>query len=491
LVLGAEGTPMKRVKNFIKNNILLVTNIIIIVIGAIFAIVLSVNSLKSIIKKDMENTTSALFDGVYTSISDVLEYTVNYTNGMCNDYFLQEMLDLEDEMDEAEFEDMMAKYLERNRAANNWEGAYLISCKTNKYYTPDGVGKIVDPENNEYDVWYKNFIESGMEYGSDLTYDEFNDQEYVIFTDRVMRINGEVRAVLGCAIYLTDITDDMKHCADEYNVDVCLTDVDGNTTLDINGINLVESYYSRYYTNDMVERDQIYTDDGYIIRRYIPNLGMYLVVRNNHYSLSEKFIKIFRGAVIYAFVMILILTCLNFYRFRGEKAVLKSNIYTDFLTQISNVKGLQTNIKTFISGGNSKEIGGSMFILDIDNFKQINDNFGHRKGDEVLHMFANELSKAFRAGDIVGRLGGDEFMVFSPTLNEYDHIENKAQELKELFQWTISEAGKAVNISVSIGVAIYPKDGATYEELYKTADKALYYVKEHKKDGYCIYGKIS
>ena len=130
-----------------------------------------------------------------------------------------------------------------------------------------------------------------------------------------------------------------------------------------------------------------------------------------------------------------------------------------------------------------------MFIFDIDNFKMINDTFGHTKGDEFLKKFANELSKAFRAGDIVGRLGGDEFMVFSPTLTNKENIEKKALELVDLFNWTIEEEDKKVKMSVSIGVSVYPKDGNSYEELYKAADKALYYVKKRDKNGYSIYGK--
>ncbi|SEG00884.1 diguanylate cyclase (GGDEF) domain-containing protein [Lachnospira multipara] len=480
---------MNRVNNFIKGNKLLITNIIIIILGSIFAFIMSYFCIKSIMRKDVANTTNALFDGIYGNVNAILAYPINYTNGMSNDYLLQSILDKEDEMPEDEFEAVMAQYLENIRNANNWETAYLLSCDTNKYYTPSGLSKLVDSENDEYDVWYENFIESGLEYGADITYDELNPEEYVIFIDRRMEVDGELRAVLGCAIYLSDIMDFMNYCYQQYDVEVYLTDTEGNVVLDINSVNLVESYKDRNETDIVNKEEHMYTEDGYIIKNYVPDLGMYLVVKNSKYTLSGKFIKIFRGAVIYVVTMIMVLTIMNFYRFREEKAVLKNNIYTDFLTQISNVKGLQTNIKTFINGTNSNKIGGSMFIFDIDNFKMINDTFGHARGDELLKKFAKELSKAFRAGDIVGRLGGDEFMVFSPTLtNKYD-IEKKALELVDLFNWSIEEEDKKVKMSVSIGVSVYPKDGNSYEELYKAADKALYYVKKRDKNGYSIYGR--
>ena len=480
---------MNRVNNFIKSNKLLITNIIIIIIGFIFASIMSYSCIKSIMRKDVASTTNALFDGIYRNVNAILAYPINYTNGMSNDYLLQSILDKEDEMPEDEFEAVMAQYLENIRNVNNWETAYLVSCDTNKYYTPSGLSKLVDSEEDEYDVWYENFIESGLEYGADITYDELNPEEYVIFIDRRMEVDGELRAVLGCAIYLSDLMDFMNYCYQQYDVEVCITDIEGNVILDINDVNLVESYKDRNETDIVDKEEHIYTKNGYIIKSYVPDFGMYLVVKNSKYTLSEKFIRIFRGAVIYVVIMIMVLTIMNFYRFRKEKAVLKNNIYTDFLTQISNVKGLQTNIKTFISGTNSNNIGGSMFIFDIDNFKMINDTFGHTKGDEFLKKFANELSKAFRAGDIVGRLGGDEFMVFSPTLTNKENIEKKALELVDLFNWTIEEEDKKVKMSVSIGVSVYPKDGNSYEELYKAADKALYYVKKRDKNGYSIYGK--
>ncbi|MCR4956872.1 MAG: sensor domain-containing diguanylate cyclase [Lachnospiraceae bacterium] len=478
---------MKKVRSFIKDNVLLITNICIIVFGALFALGMSYTVIHSIVKEDMESTTCALFDGIYGSISNQLEYSANFTKAMCNDYLLQNMLEKEDDMPEEEFEEKMAQYLEKIRAVNKWEGTYLISCTTNKYYTPRGVGKVVDPSKDSYDVWYENFVKSGMEYGADLTYDQFNEKAYVVFTDRRMEVNGKLRAVLGCAVYLSDITNEIKRCSEKYNVDVCLTDIDGNTTLDDEDINLGEAYYSRYYNEDMKRENQVYTKDGFIIRKFIPELGMYLVVKNDQYMLSQRFFRVFLGIAVYALVMILLLTCLNFHKFKGEKAVLKNKVRTDFLTKVSNVNGLYTSINLFLEGEKSRQIGASMFLFDMDNFKEINDTFGHGKGDEVLVKFARELTKHFRAGDIVGRLGGDEFVVFSPGLIDPLLIERKAKELTEFFTWKIEDGGEAVDISVSIGIAVYPNDAQTYKELYKMADQSLYYVKEHGKRGYCIY----
>ncbi|MCR5099941.1 MAG: hypothetical protein K6B41_01145, partial [Butyrivibrio sp.] len=335
---------MKKICASFKDNKLLFTNIILIFVGFLLALILAIFGVRSITRQDMETTTRALFEGIYTSINSELEFSAQITQTMCNDSFLQSMLDKENDISEDEFEQKIAEYLEQIRDVNNWEGAYILSTETMKYYTPDGIGKIVDPENNEYDVWVKNFINTGLEYGADMTYDEFNEQEHVIFIDRRMDVNGELKAILGCAIYLSDITDLMKKYSEEYNVDICFTDVYGETTLDEDELNLGESYYSRFYTVDMIRENQVYTEDGFIIRQYIPTLGMYLVVKNNQHVLSERFNKMLWAGLVYVLLFIIILTWFNFYHFQDEKAVLKKNVRTDYLTKISNVNGLQSNI---------------------------------------------------------------------------------------------------------------------------------------------------
>ncbi len=481
---------MTKVKRFVKNNSLLVTNIIIISIGLFIGLIMTFFIFNSIVKDDMETTTHALFDGIYTSIDDRISYSAHFTKTMSNDYFLQNMLEQEDEIAEDEFEKMMSEYLANVSDVNNWEGAYLISCNSNKYYTPDGVGKVVDSSKDEYDIWYDNFIKTGIEYGADLTYDQFNEQKYVIFIDRRMEVNGELKAVLGCAMYLSDVTDIMKEYSEKYNVDICFTDTYGKTTLDEDDVNVGIAYYSRDYTEDMIKQNQIYTKEGFIIRKYIPDLGMYLVVKNKQLILSKRFIKFLVITIVYAFIMILILTILNFQRFKGEKDVLKTKVRTDFLTKISNRNGLESSINFFMDEDGSEMIGGAMFILDIDHFKEVNDTLGHSFGDEVLMKFARELSKCFRGGDIVGRLGGDEFMVFSPSLTDKRNITQKANELIKALNFTIDKDDITVDISSSIGISIYPINGETYDELYETADKALYYAKKHGRNGFNLYSDI-
>jgi len=129
-----------------------------------------------------------------------------------------------------------------------------------------------------------------------------------------------------------------------------------------------------------------------------------------------------------------------------------------------------------------------LYIMDIDNFKSINDTLGHSLGDRVLAELAKHLSAAARESDVVGRIGGDEFMVFLKDIRNTETIAIKAEELRSAFHTAGAAIPELARMSGSIGCARYPDDGGTFEELYKTADKALYETKASGKDGWTIYG---
>lgn len=128
----------------------------------------------------------------------------------------------------------------------------------------------------------------------------------------------------------------------------------------------------------------------------------------------------------------------------------------------------------------------AFFMVDIDDFKQANDAHSHVFGDSVIAQTASIIRSSFRNGDIVGRMGGDEFGVFIPITDE-QWVRKKARELSAALHRTHSFDGESWEMSVSIGVSLSPRDGMTFEQLYKNADSALYYTKNNGKNGYKLY----
>lgn len=130
----------------------------------------------------------------------------------------------------------------------------------------------------------------------------------------------------------------------------------------------------------------------------------------------------------------------------------------------------------------------AFFILDIDNFKQVNDRFGHAAGDAVLSEFARLIQQQFQHTDIVGRIGGDEFVAFFPIAENAD-TEQKAQTLTTTMQRSIATSAGPIDISISLGVALVPEAGQDFGTLYRNADYALYRTKKNGKAGFSVFSK--
>ncbi len=128
----------------------------------------------------------------------------------------------------------------------------------------------------------------------------------------------------------------------------------------------------------------------------------------------------------------------------------------------------------------------SLFIIDLDDFKQANDSHGHQFGDFCIKEFVRLLRSNFRESDIVGRVGGDEFVVFIPSQN-LEWVRQKAEQLCRVLDTVCQKNGSVWKMSVSIGIAVAPKDGKSFEMLYEKADKALYETKKSGKNGYTLY----
>lgn len=129
-----------------------------------------------------------------------------------------------------------------------------------------------------------------------------------------------------------------------------------------------------------------------------------------------------------------------------------------------------------------------LFMIDIDNFKNLNDTLGHQKGDDFLMALAKVLKNCFRETDVVGRIGGDEFFAFMRNVSDKMAVEKKAKEMRQVIRKVCANY-EGMNMSGSIGVSMYPRDGHTLDELYSKADQALYQAKRTGKDKYVIYGE--
>lgn len=128
----------------------------------------------------------------------------------------------------------------------------------------------------------------------------------------------------------------------------------------------------------------------------------------------------------------------------------------------------------------------AFIILDVDHFKEINDTYGHMFGDKVLAEISKRMKHLFRSDDIIGRIGGDEFVILIKNIRFIDFIDERAKKICSLFHSIILQ-NQIVNISCSIGISVYDIHGITFEELYQKADVALYEAKNKGRNQYIYY----
>lgn len=163
----------------------------------------------------------------------------------------------------------------------------------------------------------------------------------------------------------------------------------------------------------------------------------------------------------------------------------KSELEKDSLTGFLNRRSFEEKIEKFLRKPMSY---GTFFMMDMDNFKSVNDTYGHLAGDELILIFADIIKNCVREQDFVCRVGGDEFAIFFPYLDKEKVIRKRADEIISCFAKERERLGYS-NCSVSIGIMTkYAKsNNMDYDKLYKCADNALYYVKNNGKDDFHIY----
>ena len=143
----------------------------------------------------------------------------------------------------------------------------------------------------------------------------------------------------------------------------------------------------------------------------------------------------------------------------------------------------------FIKGNKSEK--HALLFIDFDNFKNVNDNFGHIQGDKILVKLADKIKKVFNDGEFVSRVGGDEFVVFIGSYDSFSEVRRKTRLLLEAMDTNYKKDGKTIELSGSIGVSIYPENGNSYSQLVECADQACYKVKANGKNNICFYEKAN
>lgn len=252
---------------------------------------------------------------------------------------------------------------------------------------------------------------------------------------------------------------------------------------------LVEAMMNHYVDESFRERVRAVKNIDSLLERYqkgekvvFCEYPLLINQEKKHWVESYSYLKETEEGDICAFVCIK-----DIDKRKREELELKKAAQMDQMTGLLNRAAFRTMVSRILETGEDAPHGFA--IIDIDNFKQINDTFGHLYGDAVLSEIGFKIKQAFRKTDIVGRLGGDEFAVFFKQMSDEAAAMERIEKLRKKVQTEYVADGMKILMSVSIGIAFAPRHGSAFEILYEHADKALYYAKNEGKDASYIFSR--
>lgn len=170
---------------------------------------------------------------------------------------------------------------------------------------------------------------------------------------------------------------------------------------------------------------------------------------------------------------------------------LLSMAYLDPLTELPNRRQFEAQLKQSLAYAKRTRLMLAVLCLDIDDFKLVNDSFGHETGDHFLKTFARRVKRCIREIDTFARMGGDEFMILLPQVDTMDNLHKVIRRIMSSIRKGWQVDGHQLASTISMGVAVFPNDGQDVGTLFRHVDEALYRVKKQGRNGYSFYSKGS
>ncbi|MGN0632087.1 MAG: diguanylate cyclase domain-containing protein [Ruminococcus sp.] len=311
----------------------------------------------------------------------------------------------------------------------------------------------------------------------------------------VKRVNDN--AVLVASFYTTELEDVFEHPGGIGDISIRLTEENGvviySSEHGETGKNLPESIKSRISDSSATRIDNEYLitftscgDDWKVICSVPTSI---ILKEKNEYQIYIVIVCILSTLIAILITVAFSMKMSN--PVNDMVSVLDKKAHIDMLTGVLNKRSFEEYTENAINSSESSDIY-ALILLDVDNFKGVNDTLGHAYGDKVLANIGVILRSVFREGDFLGRLGGDEFCIFLKTsavssTSAANFTIKKCEQICSAFHNNYTGDDNSYKISASVGAALYPKNGKTFSELYKCADTALYYSKHKGKDTYTIY----
>lgn len=414
---------------------------------------------------------------IYSEIHSAMMRPILVSSSMANDAFLKHWI-TNGEKDPA----AITEYLADIQRKYGFITTFFVSAITDKYYYQKGLQKRINPR-DAHDVWFYSFTRTKREYELSVDTNESEQDRLTIFINyRVEDDNGRLLGVTGVGVNMDKAAALLRKTRAEYDRNVYLVDQDGLIQVHpddhlIRRRYITESNGIEHVANAILQKHvqpvnfEYDTDGEHILlsTQYIPEFKWHLIVEQNEgNALVSARNNLIRTLCIGLAASILIITiCVGTVNhFQGR---LENMARTDPLTQTANRRALEERFQTASYRAERYGTPFSLIILDLDEFKPINDTYGHLEGDKILKTVAQVVQRLIRPTDQLTRWGGDEFLVL------IDGTAKDAHALGERIRQGIKKSSD-IPITVSCGVCQYLQND-DLDALTHRADKAMYRAK--------------
>ncbi|XPV70262.1 MAG: diguanylate cyclase [Halarcobacter sp.] len=473
-------------KNSSKYSVVIVIALLLIILSTITTTINYLVS-KNSAQEQLRNQALPLsLDNVYTEIQKHIIQPYLVSSMMANDTFVQDWL-----INNEKNEHKIKQYLSVIKNKYEMFTTFLVSDRTKNYYTQDGFIEKVK-KGNINNNWYFKFKQSASKDEINLDYNKNLANSMIMFINyKIFDRDYKYLGATGVGIKISYIDDLLEMFKEKYKFNVIFFNEDGNIVLsksknkDITNISQLP-YLSNYKNKVLSKFSNFFeikkNNETYLINtKYISELNLYLLVDA---KLSD-FIKDVRHAYLInlfiSIVIALIITGIIIYIIQKYNKKLEFLADYDQLTKIMNRRTFKKRLEftLLLSKRNKQKI--CLAFVDIDNFKNINDTYGHSVGDKVLERISAIMKSSIRKSDLVARWGGEEFVI-AVTNSDLENASKVLENIKNSI-YTDSKINNFVSkeVTLSIGITLFNKDD-NFEELMQRADESMYKAKNSGKN---------
>jgi diguanylate cyclase (GGDEF)-like protein len=453
----------------------LTRNIVLIVfLCFVLSTFVSLWSLHVMASKNMQALSKTLAARIYDSIIGQLSEPVIVSRTMANDSFLIDLLETEESRNPLETGKTMQTYLSNLCEGLKYEAAFVVSSATRRYYTSQGLGKQINPEQDSRDRWYAEFLEQNEEFRLDVDRDEFGADAWTVFVDtRIKNNEGKLLGICGVGVRMTGAQRLFHELERDFNVRICLTDPDGLVMVSTDE----SAIETERLQNVSLSRDEDYLfqstgNHAYVVTKYIDQLDWYLAVHTDGRNESGQFLNVILLNIGLCLIVMVILVIAIRIILDRTKALTHAS-FRDQTTQLLNRRAFEEDKEKLADHPLDEDF--AYVTADLNGLKWANDHLGHTAGDELIRGAADCLRDVFGAYGQVYRIGGDEFaaiLKLSPQALE--------ASMKELEAKTAAWQGdKVKELSISCGCVTsreFPSENL--QELIRISDERMYAAKD-------------